>query len=185
MQQPLILPPQRQQPLSGDIFDRSWYLYFVVLQQYAATGAGLVQYGTRALRTAQSLEGLTDGTLWLETDTSLIYQWRGSTLAWVYVAGIYARTQAQLAALAATLKASDAGLLVNVTNYGHVLQWTGTAWSWGPGEQGSGMSIPFTVAPTGAGWHAADGTVGVSYLKSDGTTGTTTVANVVGSYFRQ
>lgn len=181
----LILPPAQQRPLEGDFFGRAWYLYFVALQQYASTGAGLVQYGTRAARLAIAVAGLVDGTIWIETDTTLVYEWRGASLAWFYVAGIYARTQSQLAALAATLKASDAGLLVNVTDYGHVLRWTGTGWTWGPGEPGSGMSIPFTVAPTGAGWHAADGSVGVSYLKSDGTTGTTTVANVAGSYFRQ
>jgi hypothetical protein len=181
----LILPPAQQRPLEGDFFGRAWYLYFVTLQQYASTGAGLAQYGTRTARLALDVSGLVDATLYFETDTKLVYQWRGASLAWSYVAGIYARTQAQLAAVAATLKASDAGLLLNVTDYGHILQWTGAAWSWGPGEQGSGMSIPFTVAPTGAGWHLANGAVGVSYLKSDGTTGTTTVANVAGSYFRQ
>lgn len=87
-------------------------------------------------------------------------------------------TQSQLAALSLTIAP---GTLVEVTDYAHVLRWTGTAWQWGPGENGSGMLVPFAVAPTGSGWHLCDGTAGVSYLKADGTLGTVTLPNTAGS----
>jgi hypothetical protein len=183
MLEPLVLPPQPQPVLTGETFARPWYLFLDAVQRYASSGAQLARYGLRAARIAANMAGLVDGTLWTETDTGLVYQWRTASkpLAWSYAAGVYARTQAQLAALAATLKASDSGLLVNVTDYAHVLQWTGAAWSWGPGEQGSGMLEAFAVAPTGSGWHVCDGSAGVKYLKSDGTTGTVTLPNTAGS----
>lgn len=221
---PLILPKQANPVLNGPTFSDTWYLFLDILQDYAANAAGIVEYGTRAERQAFDISTLTDGTLWIETDTHLVYEWEASDLDWVYVTGtatgtfaarltnltqldtgllyqttdtfalyqwngaawtlfnqVYQRTQSQLAALAATLGTSDAGLLVNVTDYAHVLQWTGTAWIWGPGESGSGMFVAFAVAPTGNGWHACDGSSGVAYLNADGTTGTVTLPNTLGS----
>lgn len=89
-------------------------------------------------------------------------------------------TQANLAKLTASLGNADMGLLVDVTDFGHILRWTGSAWTWGPGEGGSGFFVGFAVAPTGSGWHVCDGSV-VSYLKADGTTGTVTLPNTAGS----
>lgn len=66
----------------------------------------------------------------------------------------------------------DTGRIVYVTDYAHLLMWTGSGWTWGPGDSGSGMMQLFEVDPTGAGWHLYDGTANVKYLKSDGTTGT-------------
>lgn len=79
--------------------------------------------------------------------------------------------QAKLADLSTTLTKSDLGILAYISDFNHVLQWTSTAWMWGPGETGSGYYALFSVAPTGAGWHICDGTLGVKYLKSDGTLG--------------
>lgn len=180
---PLVLPKQAHPVLKGQpaLFDDTWYLFLQVAQLYASTGAGLVQYGGRAARLEAEIDGLTDGTLWVETDTDLVYQWQAPALAWVYLSGTYALTQAQLAAFAGTLGKHDTDLLVNVTDYAHILQWTGTGWNWGPGETGSGRLEAFAVAPTGHGWHLCDGSTGVSYLKSDGTTGTLTLPNTNGS----
>ena len=75
------------------------------------------------------------------------------------------------------------GTLVEVTDYAHILRWTGAAYQWGPGEAGSGMMVAVAVAPTGAGWHSCDGT-NVAYLKGDGTTGTVTLPTNA-NYFRQ
>jgi hypothetical protein len=52
-------------------------------------------------------------------------------------------------------------------------------WGWAPGEEGSGRMVVFEVDPTGAGWHLYDGTVGVVYLKADGTTGLVTLPDLV------
>lgn len=86
--------------------------------------------------------------------------------------------QADLSGLAASLTGADAGLLVNVTDYSHVLQWTGSAWQWGPGDIGSGMFALFEIDP-GTGWHLYDGTANVPYLKSDGTLGAVTLPDLV------
>lgn len=89
------------------------------------------------------------------------------------------KTQSQLAALAATLTFDDNGLLVEVTDYGHILRWTSPAWGWGPGEAGSGMLVPFAVPPTGVGWHLCDGSLAVPYLKADGTTNTVPLPDTI------
>lgn len=89
-------------------------------------------------------------------------------------------TQSQLSALAATLGTSNAGLLVQVTDYNHVLEWNGTAYQWGPGENGSAFFQGFAVAPTGNGWHVCDGSF-VNYLKSNGTLGGATLPNTAAS----
>lgn len=89
-------------------------------------------------------------------------------------------TQSNLATLAATLGASNAGLLVWVTDYNHVLEWTGAAYQWGPGENGSAFFQGFAAAPTGNGWHACDGSF-VNYLRSDGTLGGAVLPNTAGS----
>ena len=88
-------------------------------------------------------------------------------------------TQANLATLAATLGPSNVGLLVWVTDYNHVLEWTGTAYQWGPGENGSAFFQGFAVAPSGNGWHVCNGAF-VNYLKSDGTLGGAVLPNIYG-----
>jgi hypothetical protein len=95
-------------------------------------------------------------------------------------------TQAQLAMFAQKLTKLNTGMWVYVSDYAHFLIWTGTGWTWAPGELGSGYVLAFaTAGPSPAvGWHVADGTVGVSFLKSDGTLGTQTVPNTAGSFFR-
>src|SRR5512146_1629890 len=95
--------------------------------------------------------------------------WVSDGVNWVYAYGIQSRTQAQLAAVAATLTTSDAGYLVWVTDFEHVLRWSGSAWTFGPGDAGGGYVAFFTAAPPGNGWVLVDGTA-TSYLKADGTT---------------
>jgi hypothetical protein len=76
-----------------------------------------------------------------------------------------------------TVTLGTAPILAYVSDFNHTLQWNGTGWEWGPGDSGSGMLVSFAVAPTGAGWHACNGSPGVPYLKSDGTIGTVTLPN--------
>lgn len=156
-------------------------------------GNGGTIFGTSAQRTDYLTRGyvdpgdLADGTLYVETDTELTYQWRMDTDrftkpngAWVYLHGIYARAQSELAALALTLGSGDGGLLVEVTDYAHVLRWDGAAWEWGPGEDGGGYVQAFAVDPTGSGWQLCDGTT-VAYLKSDGTTANYATPDLIGA----
>jgi hypothetical protein len=83
-------------------------------------------------------------------------------------------TQAGLAGL--DLNSQDSGFLVEVTDYNHVLEWNGTGFEWGPGENGSGYISAFLSAPTSIGWHICDGSV-VSQLNSDGSLKPVTLPN--------
>ena len=109
-----------------------------------------------------------------------------SVNAWVYLEGSYSVAQSAVSGIkgynGTALGTNDTGLLVNVTDYAHVLQWSGSAFGWGPGELGSGYFQDFAVAPTGNGWHACDGSA-VHYLTATGalSSGTVTLPNTAGS----
>jgi LAGLIDADG DNA endonuclease family len=101
------------------------------------------------------------GTLFVISDrNNLTYQVQtvSSANTWVYYEGTYFVTQSAISAIkgynATALGVNDTGLLISVTDYAHVLKWSGTAWGWGPGESGSGYFSDFAVAPTGSGWQA-------------------------------
>lgn len=80
---------------------------------------------------------------------------------------------------------NSTGLLFDVTDYNHVLQWNGTGWQWGPGENGSGYIVAFVNPPNPlTGWHVCDGST-VSQLNADGSVSTVTIPTIAGSYFRQ
>jgi hypothetical protein len=113
-------------------------------------------------------------------DSGVLFRYTaGATFSWAYMDGTLYRTQSQLTALAGSLSAVHAGLLVSVTDYLHVLRWTGSGWQWGPGESGSGMGpVPFEVDP-GTGWALYDGAAH-NYLKSDGTIGSVMLPNISG-----
>ena len=71
---PLITPPQSTPVLDGAAFARAWYLYQQNLQQWAAAGGVMAQYGTHAKRLRTPASKAPDGGLWIETDTGLVYQ---------------------------------------------------------------------------------------------------------------
>lgn len=52
-----------------------------------------------------------------------------------YFAGIFQKTGAVIAALLP--QPEDANMLINVYDYGHLIQWNGASWIWGPGDCGS------------------------------------------------
>jgi len=58
---------------------------------------------------------------------------------------------------APTLTFKDAGNICHVATYNHLIQWTGEAWGWAPGDLGSGYYQTFAAAPTGDGWAVCDG----------------------------
>jgi hypothetical protein len=84
-----------------------------------------------------------------------------------------------------SLGAGDAGYLAWVTDYNHLLYWNGTAWQWGPGENGSGY-IQFFAADPGSGWKFLDGTGNpITYLKSDGTTAQVNIQSMANTRYVQ
>ena len=135
---------------------------------------------THAIRLTYSPADYVNATL-IETDrNNLIYHSDGVT--WNYVSGTYSRTQAQLAALLATLTVSDTGLLVFVSDFYHVLQFNGTVFTWGPGETGAHEIAGMPVAPS-FGYALCDGSA-TTYLNSDGTVTAFTTPNLIGHYLK-
>lgn len=118
-----------------------------------------------------------DGRLYAETDagSTLLYESTGG--AWKYKSGMYRST---LAGILTGLGTGDTYLQQEVTDYDHVLEWQGAAWSWGPGEIGSGFYYLSETAPNSAGglaWQICDGST-VARLNADGTTTNVTLDNV-------
>ena len=164
MSQPVLTPQQNIPPLDDNgLVVNAWFLYFVAISQAIGQevfgGPNLTHVG----RITKVSAAGTIAEAWFSESQ---------------IVAMVASTQAKLTALAATLGQAQIGLLVNVTDYGHVLQWTGSGWVWGPGEPGSGALVSFAIAPTGTGWHACDGSI-VSYLKADGTLGSVLLPNTV------
>lgn len=119
------------------------------------------------------------GTVFYETDRTIVYAVTSSsgTLVWTYIVGVHDDV---LASIPTDLSTNDAGFLFEVTNYDHILQWTGSAWTWGPGEVGSGYYILYEAAPNSVGassWQICDGST-VARLNADGTTTNVTVPDV-------
>jgi hypothetical protein len=161
------------------ITSQAWLAYFTrgITPAINTASKSVTVADTAANMANYMAAGFNSGTLYLQTDRGVIYWSNGSV--WAYLTGTYPRTQAELASLAATLGSIDTGLLVDVTDYNHLIQWTGTGWRWAPGENGSGYFQDFAVAPSGFGWHSCDGST-VPCLKSDGSTVNVILPNTVG-----
>lgn len=100
---------------------------------------------------------------------------------WLWVSGQGASTQANLPT---DLITTDAGALWAVTDYMHLLQWSGTAWGWSESDAGSRyvvMGTP-TGAPNQGLWGACDGTA-YAVLNGDGTTSSITTPNLTGEVY--
>ena len=127
------------------------------------------------------------GTVWVELSRSGISATSGplptflfSESGWVYVGGMFYRTQPQLATLAATLGAADAGATVYVgAPYAHHLLWTGGGWGWVDPGDASGRFAHFAADP-GSGWQLVDGST-VNALNSDGTITAVTLPDSTGA----
>jgi hypothetical protein len=126
--------------------------------------------GTHALRLTTA--ATPDGAAFFENERRVWYVAVGG--AWIYAAGIMPASQATLPA---DLGGADYGFLVSVGDYGHLLQWNGSGWVWGPGDEGSGKMVLFEIDPTGVGWHLYDGST-VNYLQSNGALGEITLPNL-------
>lgn len=139
------------------------------------------QTGTHAQRLKTPAGNYVQGSIFAETDRFVAYV--SVNGQWVYFTGFYPVTQATLPA---DLGQFDNGLLAYVTDYAHLLLWTGTAWTWAPGEQGSDFIVTFVTGPKPAtGWHVCNGSAGIQRLNADGTIGMVTVPNTAGSWYRQ
>ncbi len=95
--------------------------------------------------------------------------WVSTASVWLYAYGERSIAQSGIAAFTANLGANDAGARINVTDFAHMLRWTGAALEFAPGDEGSGYISFFPITPPGSSWGLCDGTT-YSYLIADGTT---------------
>lgn len=61
-----------------------------------------------------------------------------------------------------TLAVGDAGFLFYATDYQHLYRWSGTAWAYAPGDDGSGYFGFWSEAPTTGFWQLCDGTPAIN-----------------------
>lgn len=126
--------------------------------------AGVVRFGAFATRGASTAHV---NEIFVATDLDYI-AWSSTGASWVYAYGMRSVAQADIATFAALLGTNDARVLLEVTDYTHVLKWSGSAWNWGPGESGAHPIEGHPVDP-GVGWGLCDGST-YAYLQADGTT---------------
>lgn len=89
---------------------------------------------------------------------------------------------------------ADADKLVWITDYLHMLRWTGSAWTWGPGDSLNAGQLAFFDVDPGTGWKLIDGNgddgsaIGAAHpvkvLKSDGTTRDITTLDALVGYLK-
>jgi hypothetical protein len=140
---------------------------------------------THSQKLATTATGYVPGSILYESDRQVWYFANGS--AWQYMAGVM---QVAQASLPTDLGTNDTNLLLFVTDYNHLLEWTGTAWTWGPGENGSDYIKPFVSGPplTGRaviGWWPCDGSANIARVNFDGTLQFSNVPVVANSWYRQ
>lgn len=112
------------------------------------------------------------GQIFIASDRNYV-GWVSTGTAWQYLLGIETGT---LSNLRSGLTTNDVGYLFEVTDYDHVLQWTGSAWTWGPGEVGSGFIAFYVAAPSSIGanaWQVCDGSTVARLNATGGTTNVT------------
>lgn len=120
--------------------------------------------------------------LYYETDTGLLFV---STIVagvptWRPVNGI--QIVALLSQLPAGLTLEDGGLLVGELQYRHMYLWTGTVWTFAPGDSGAGYIVGAVSSPTGGVWAICNGS-SVAVSLGNGTTGGIATPNLTGDTF--
>lgn len=165
-------------PTDSPLVDKKRHIVRVWLDWLDLLPVGEAIQDTRDNRSKYS-PSASSNRFYRETDTGLIYISTG--LAWVYVSGEYERTQSEIAALVVTLSANDARLIIDVTDFKHRLQWSGSALGFASGDDGSNYFIDAPSAPEGKVVQLCNGS-DTTYLKADGTLGSYTTKNLTGHY---
>lgn len=101
-----------------------------------------------------------------------LFRWNGT--AWIAERGQFARNQANLATLTATLGANDAGLTIDVLDFGRVLSWNGTGTAYADPNDPPGRIAGYLVDPVGNGYVFCNGT-NTTYLAANGSAVTVTL----------
>lgn len=165
--------------VDGQTVSRQWMQWFqgVALQKNVPSFVS----DTHSNRSLIPAANYANGTLFFETDRQIVYI--AVSGVWFYFTGTVQTVQASLPA---DLGPDDINLLAEVTDYAHLLIWTGTAWTWGPGELGSDFILLFLTGPNPAiGWKLCDGSANIPKLNFDGTLAFVTVPTIASSFYRQ
>lgn len=165
--------------LTGQLVSWQWLKFF----QQIALGSAVPTFvtNTHANRANIPAGSYASGSIYFETDRQIAYIAVSGT--WFYFVGTMDVPQASLPA---DLGVDDTNLLLNVTDFAHLLIWTGTGWTWAPAELGSDFILLFLTGPSPAtGWQACDGSSNVPKLNFDGTLAFVTVPTTANSFYRQ
>lgn len=154
-------------------------LFLMDTPSSGGSSGGTILSGTHAARAGFPASSYPNA-LYFETDRTVFYISLAGT--WTYATGQCQSAQSGVSGIIATLGTADAGFLLQVTDFGHLLKWSGAAFAFAPGDglPGGAGPILFEVDPTGAGWHLYDGAT-VSYLLPTGSTTTKTLPNLSGA----
>jgi hypothetical protein len=173
---------------SVDLGDKGTYPAYMrsqvwqrILQSFALVGQiPALLTGSHELRLSANAAGYASGSLFYESDRKLYYISSGKS--WLYFNGIYAVEQT---GIPTGLSVSDAGMLVEVTDYAHLLMWDGAQFTWGDSDPINDYYIQFVSGPNPAtGWHQCDGST-ILKLNPDGTLSLVTIPNSAGFWYRQ
>lgn len=123
------------------------------------------------------------GSLFYETDRTVLYYNKdiSGTNTWFYISGTMRETLANKP----TLSTEDEGFLFYGTDYHHTWRWSGSAWAYAPGDDGSGYYRHCQIAPNSPGasaWQLADGST-VARSNADTTTTSVTVPDLTGGTY--
>ena len=110
---------------------------------------GTLTVGTYAARPAASTKAA--GDVYWATDRGVA--WINISSVWNYLFG----THRALLASKPTLTADDAGYLFYATDYFHLHRWTGSAWTFAPGDDGSAYIGWYIEAPNQGYWQLCNG----------------------------
>lgn len=143
---------------SHHVMNPAWGLLFTDLcRDLDKIRAVAVTHATRLARYPAGDQE--DGALLVETDRRFLYRALGKN--WIAVGGTM---EAARADAPTDLAANDAGVRLHVTDFGHVLRWTGTIWEWADTDLGNGFYQEFHAAPTASGWVKSTASVATTQL---------------------
>lgn len=142
------------------------------------TGIQQVYSGTHQQRVANFPPIAYPNDLFFETDRTALYF--SNSINWSLVSGRFNQTQNNLTGLGLGLP--DAGMLVFVSDFGHLLSWGGSAFNYADADV-PGRIEGFLVDPPGNGWILCNGT-NTTYLLGNGTTTNVTLPDLTSNASR-
>lgn len=160
---PIYLPEREPflDPQNTGLPSRGWLLWARAVTLNLTTQPDIL-HKTHADRLTTDIGLFPDGTLAYETDRDVLYVVNAGK--WHFLTGIFCAVQANAPT---DLGLDDADFLMYVSDFHHLVMWTGTKWQFGPGDDGAAYYRNCQVEPTPTiGWTLADGRPS-SYLRPD------------------